>query len=127
MQGLLAPDDFQFLSRQPGFDSALFRKLRRERLRIFRGYLNNLVNDFNRLYTLARYTISQSTEDQSALFTQLLSMRLRFWVAIVQVETSYLFCRFGICQVSVGTPIRRLEEMSRYLVSLPQNRSLLVQ
>jgi len=40
MEGLLADEDFRFLSRQPGFDLSLYRKLRRERLRIFRQYLN---------------------------------------------------------------------------------------
>jgi hypothetical protein len=125
MQGLLSADDFQFLSRQPGFDPSLFRKLRRDRLRIFRQYLNRLIMDFNRLHTLARLIISQSPEDQSALFTQLLSLRLHFWISIVQVEFSYLLCRISSHSISVRGPIQRLEEMSRHLTSLPQSKTLL--
>ena len=125
MQGLLAPDDFQFLRRQPGFDPSLFRKLRQDRLRIFRQYLNRLIMDFNRLHELARLVISQSSEDQSALFAKLLSIRLRFWFSIMQVEVSYLICRFIAHSISVTGPLQRLEEMSLHLTSLPQSKSLL--
>ena len=38
MEGLLDDRDFDFLSRQSGFDLSLYRKLRRERLSIFRQY-----------------------------------------------------------------------------------------
>jgi hypothetical protein len=125
MQGLLAPDDFEFLSRQPGFDPSIFHKLRQDRLRIFRQYLNRLIVDFNRLYSLAQLVISQSPDDQSTLFSQLLSLRFRFWLSILRVEFSYLNCRFGMRNVSVGSPIQRLEELSRHLASLPKFNSLL--
>lgn len=125
MQGLLAPDDFKFLSSQPGFDPSLFRKLRQDRLRIFRGYLNRLIVDFNRLHTLARHIISQNPEDQSALFTKLMTLRLRFWVAIMQVEFSYLLCRFGMQYIPVRGALQHLEEMSRHLTALPQSKTLL--
>src|SRR5947209_2169473 len=49
MQSLLAEDDFRFLSRQPGFDLSLYRKLRRERLHIFKQYLGCVISDFNKL------------------------------------------------------------------------------
>lgn len=125
MRGLLAPEDFQFLRRQPGFDPSLFRKLRRDRLRIFRQYLNRLIIDFNRLHTLARLIISQSSEDQSALFAKLLSIRLKFWISIMRVEVSYLLCRVTAHSISVTAPLQRLEEMSLHLTSLPQSASLL--
>ena len=126
MQGLLAPEDFQFLRRQPGFDISLFRKLREDRLRIFRQYLNRLIVDFNRLHKLARLVISQSEEDQSALFAKLLVIRMRFWVSILQVEVSYLVCRVTARSVSVSGPLQRLEEMSRQLTALPLFKSSLL-
>lgn len=126
MQGLLAAEDFQFLRRQPGFDPSMNRKLRRDRLRIFRQYLNRLVLDFNRLHAITRFIISQSSEDQSELFTQLLLIRIRFWIAILQVEFSYLICRFFSSTISVSGPIQQLEAMSRHFAALPQSKSLLV-
>lgn len=125
MQGLLALDDFQFLCRQPGFDSALFRKLRRDRLRIFRQYLNRLIIDFNRLHKLTRLILSQSSEDQSALFSELMYLRFHFWLAVMRVEISYALCRFGMRPVGVSEVLRQLEEMSRQLASLPQPKLLL--
>jgi hypothetical protein len=127
MQGLLAADDFQFLSCQPGFDPSLFRKLRRDRLHIFRQYLDRLIADFNRLHRLARLVISQGSEDQSRLFAQLLALKVRFSLSILQVEISYLICRFSAHAVSVRTPIQRLEEMSRHLTSLPQTKVIVGQ
>gem|GEM_PF-1791536 len=125
MQGLLAQDDFQFLSRQPGFDPALSRKLRLDRLRIFRQYLNRLIVDFNRLHTLARLVVSQSTEDQSDVFARLVSLRFRFWGAVLRVEFSYLMCRFGLRPIAVDELIRHLEAVKSQLSLLPQSKALL--
>ncbi len=54
MAGLLNDEDFKFLSQQPGFDLSLYKKLRRERLRIFKQYLNRSIADFNRLHRAVR-------------------------------------------------------------------------
>jgi hypothetical protein len=72
MEGLLADEDFRFLSRQPGFDFSLYRKLRADRLRIFRQYLNRLIADFNRLHAVARFLVIQGTEDRSETLKQLI-------------------------------------------------------
>ena len=125
MQGLLAKDDFQFLSRQPGFDPSLFRKLRRDRLRIFRQYLNRLIVDFNRLHTLARLVVSQAPDDQSVLFAKLMHLRFRFWSAILRVEVSYLVCRLGIRPVAVTEVLESLDAMTRQLACLPEFKELL--
>lgn len=125
MQGLLASEDFQFLSSQPGFDRSLVRKLRQDRLRIFRGYLNRLIVDFNRLHKLASLVVSQNDEDRSDLFSRLMTLRLHFWMAIITVEFTYLLCRLGLHNVSVSNPIARLEEMSRHLTALPVAKALL--
>lgn len=115
MQGLLAREDFAFLSRQPGFDFSLQRKLRRERLRIFRQYLNRLILDFNRLHGTARFLLAHSDEDQSHLVARLIWLKLRFSAAVVQVEASYLLCCLGFGSLAVHTVISRLEEMSGQL------------
>jgi hypothetical protein len=125
MQGLLASDDFQFLCQQPGFDPSLFRKLRRDRLRIFRQYLNRLIVDFNRMQKLASLVLSQSPEDQSALFAKLISLRIHFGVAIFRVEVSYLVCLLRTHPVQVTYALQQLEAMSFELAALPLSKSLL--
>ncbi len=118
MERLLNGDDFGFLKRQAGYDSALIRRFRRERLRIFRQYLNRIIVDFNQLHLAARILIANSAEDHSALLNHLVWLKLRFGAAVVQAECSYLLCRLGSSTVSVRALIARLEEMSAQLNSL---------
>ncbi len=124
MRGLLAPDDFQFLRRQPGFDPSLHRKLRQDRLRIFREYLNRLVADYNRLHSLASFVVSQSQDDQSKLFAQLLALRFRFWRSTMQVEFSYLLCRLGASSISIGGILQQIEDISQIALCSPAKELL---
>ena len=112
MEDLLADEDFRFLSCQPGFDLSLYRKLRRERLYIFRQYLSRLILDFNRLHTAARLLVARGREDRSELLTQLLWLKLRFSVAVVRAQFSYLICCLGFRSLAVRAVILRLEEMN---------------
>ena len=87
--------------------------------------LNRLIVDFNRLHKLAMLVLSQSSEDQSALFSELMSLRFHFWVAIMRVEISYVVCRLGTRPVVVTDVLRQLEAMSCQLALLPQAKLLL--
>lgn len=118
MQGLLGDEDFHFLSRQPGFDLSLYKKLRRDRLHIFRQYLNRLIIDFNRLHTAARFLLAQSSEDHSDLALHLIWVKVRFSMAVVRVEGSYLLCYFGLRSLAVRALISHLEEMSAQLTAI---------
>lgn len=115
MQGLLADEDFRFLSGQPGFDLSLYKKLRRERLHIFRQYLTRLILDFNRLHAAARVLLAHAQEDRSELVTQLMILKWRFSWAVVQAEASYLVCWLGFRSLAARAVISRLEEMSTQL------------
>jgi hypothetical protein len=115
MNGLLDADDFQFLTRQPGFDSSLVRKLRRDRLNIFRQYLNRLVADFNRLHKVAIIVVAQTNKDNSEVFMRLIKLRLRFSLTVLQVEFSYLLCRLGAGSLSVGALLAQFDEMASQL------------
>lgn len=115
MQGLLSTEDFVFLSRQPGFDLSLYRKLRRERLHIFRGYLRRAIVDFNRLHLIARMAIVEGSHDSSALVGKLIWLKIRFSVAVLHAQASYLFCCLGFRFLAARAVILRLEEMSAEL------------
>ncbi len=120
MNGLLAADDFQFLSRQPGFDSSLVRKLRRDRLNIFRQYLNRLVADFNRLHRVAVLVVAQTNQDNSELFMRLIKLRIRFSLTVLRVEFSYLLCRLGAGSLSVAALLEQFDEMASQLSVAPR-------
>ena len=115
MEDLLADEDFRFLSCQPGFDFSLYRKLRRERLYIFRQYLTRLIKDFNRLHTVARLLVAQGREDRSDLVSKLMWLKLRFSFAVVKAHLSYLICYLGFRSLAVRSVILRLEDMSAQL------------
>ncbi len=117
MEGLLAEEDFRFLSGQPGFDLSLYRKLRRERLRIYRQYLARLVSDFNRLHLLTRLLIARTSEDRSELVAKLIWLKVRFSLAVLQAEASYVLCLFGVRSLAVRSLILQIEEMHSQLTA----------
>lgn len=118
MEGLLEEEDFRFLSRQPGFDLSLYRKLRRERLHIFKQYLNRLILDFNRLHTAAKILLAHGHEDRSDLVTRLIWLKVKFSGAVLHAEFSYALCHLGFRSLAVQAMILRLEEMSAQLNSI---------
>lgn len=126
MKGLLGSEDFEFLATQPGYSPALLRKLRRERLRIFRQYLDRMIVDFNRLYKLASLMIGQSSTDQSAVYSRLLKLRLNFGLAIMRVEISYTIARIGTRPAGVEALLQTLDAMSSQLAELSFSPSSLL-
>jgi hypothetical protein len=112
MENLLSDEDFDFLSRQPGFDLALYRKLRSERLQIFRMYLHRMIADFNRLHFVARLIVAHALEDQSEILKRLLWLKLRFSVTVLRAEFSYHLCRFGVGSLPARALVARLQDMS---------------
>jgi hypothetical protein len=118
MEGLLSKQDFTFLSRQPGFDLSLYRKLRRERLQIFKQYLNRAIVDFHRLETMIGLLVASSREDCSDVAQRLVGLRFRFFAAVLQAEMSYRLCLIGFQFLAVRSLISRMEEMSLQLNTL---------
>jgi hypothetical protein len=112
MENLLSAEDFDFLSRQPGFDLALYRKLRQERLQIFRMYLRRMIADFSRLHFVARLIVAHAADDQSGILKRLLWLKLRFSASVLRAEFSYHLCRFGVGSLPARALITRLQDMS---------------
>jgi hypothetical protein len=120
MERLLNSDDFAFLSGQPGFDLSLYRKFRKDRLRIFRQYLERMIVDFNRLHLAARLAVSQTPGDHSALLPQLILLKIRFSAAVLLAEFRYHLCLFGLKSLSVRTLILQFEELSAQFQAIRQ-------
>ena len=118
MERLLSDEDFTFLSRQPGFDLSLYRKLRRERLGIFKQYLNRSIVDFNRLHTAIRVLLAHSEEDCSDLVSRLVWLKFRFSCTVLRAEFSYRLCLLGFRPMAVRALISHLEEMSSHLSAI---------
>ena len=123
MEGLLSDEDFRFLSRQPGFDASLYRKLRRDRLRIFRQYFVRLIRDFNRLHAVARALLAESKQDNTELVMKIVVLKFRFSLSVLLVEVSYWWCFVRFRPLMVKGLISKLDEMSLQLRSLAQTPS----
>jgi hypothetical protein len=117
MEHLLGDEDFRFLSRQPGFDLKLYRKLRKERLAIFKQYLYRMIVDFNRLHLVARLTIAQSQEDQSELLARLVTLKMRFYLAVLRAQCCYWLAYFNVRTVTVRFLTAELEALSLQVVA----------
>ncbi|MBV8833315.1 MAG: hypothetical protein JO108_29315 [Acidobacteriaceae bacterium] len=124
MQNLLAKDDFQFLSQQPGFDLSLYRKLRRERLHIFQQYLACIILDFNKLHVTARFLLAQSKEDHSELVSRLVWLKVKFSLSVVRAECNYLLCYLGYRSLAAQSVVQHLEQMSSQLRFISASASL---
>ena len=118
MEGLLSSEDISYLSRQPAFDLSLYKKLRRDRLHIFRQYLDRMILDFNRLHFVARYVVAHSQDDQSDVLKQLIRIKIRFCLAVTKTELNYTLCLLGFRTLEAKALIVRLEEMSSHLSSI---------
>jgi hypothetical protein len=113
MELLLAEDDFNFLLRQPGFEASIGKKLRQDRVRIFRQYLHRLIGDFNRLHVYAVHLISQDREqDQSDVFLRLIWLRVRFSINVLRLELGLTLAYFGVQPRLVTHVVAQLSEMS---------------
>jgi len=124
MQNLLAKDDFQFLSQQPGFDLSLYRKLRRERLHIFQQYLACIISDFNKLHVTARFLLAQSREDHSEMVGRLIRLKVKFSLSVVWAECNYLLCYLGYRSLGAQAVVQYLEQMSSQLRFISASASL---
>jgi hypothetical protein len=124
MQALFCDDDFAFLSSQPGFDFLLYKKLRRERLRIFRQYMNRLIADYNRLHGAARMLLATSSYDQSNMLGRLILLRLRFSGAVFHAELNYLLCCVGFRTLTVRAVLARVRELNEQVAALAAFRAI---
>lgn len=102
MLRLLNESDFLYLAKQPGFSKASIRQLRSERRRIFRGYLRNLIRDFNKLHLAARLSLIYAERELPEFASALLRQRLTFSVAILAVQMRLALHALGLGGVDVS-------------------------
>jgi hypothetical protein len=111
MKRLLSPDDLAFLKQRPGIPAEVVKKLKADRYRVFRKYLNELAADFERLHAQARQLVTQAPEEYAELVGILMQQQVRFRVALAGVQVRLALHQAGIGSVDVGTifaPIQAL-------------------
>jgi len=99
MAGLLNPHDFAFLEEQPGYRPAIGKRLRAERRKVFAGYLDLLVQDFNQLLRIGRLMQVSSSVDRPDLAGVLWRQQVRFYVSVCIIRCRLALSPLGL-QVS---------------------------
>jgi hypothetical protein len=102
MLRMLDGSDIAFLRSQPGFTPDMARKLRAQRLQIFRGYLRSLETDFGRICAAIKLVMMQSQNDRPELAETLLRQQLTFACSMLSVRFHLVLYSLGMCSVEVS-------------------------
>lgn len=111
MLRLLDATDFQFLRAQKGFTPEMERRLRRQRVQAFRGYLRLLVADFDRIVAALRVILAQSAQDRPELASLVLQRRLSFALSLIGVYCRLALFGLGWSRVDVSGLIQLFDGM----------------
>jgi len=111
MERLLAEEDFLFLQSQPGYDSKMGARWKRERRRVFRLYLAELKRDFWRLHAEARSLVAHAGADSGDLVTSLMWQQWSFLRASASLEMRLAFEWAGIGKIDAAPLLELLEAM----------------
>ena len=111
MLRLLDATDFQFLRQQKGFTPEMAKRLRRQRVQAFRGYLRLLVADSDRVGTALRVILTQ-------LASLVFQRRVSFTLGLIAVHCHLLLFGLGVSQVDASGLIQSFDGMRRQLHAL---------
>ncbi len=118
MERLFVEEDYEFLSAQPGFSPAVYRRLQAERRRVFRQYLKALGRDFDRLMAAAKMLVVHAAEDRPDLAKVLMRQKLVFTYALASVHCRLILSGLGLGRVDVRPLVRALDGLRMELGSL---------
>lgn len=102
MLRLLNGSDLSFLRNQQGYSSRVAARLRRQRCRIFSGYLCGLEADFQRMCLALRFLISRSKERRVALAHSLAGQEQAFRKTIRKMRWQLVLHRWGAGNVDAS-------------------------
>ena len=111
MERLLDKSDFDFLRTQPGYRPEIGARLVRERKKLFLGYLQHLIGDFNQLLGIARLMIVYSQEDRADFARALWRQQVAFYFAICTVRVRVAFYPLGWTALDVSRLVSALAGM----------------
>jgi|SRR5438477_6158648 len=111
MMRLLDGEDIEFLRSQTGFTRSMAADLRARHCTVFRGFLDLLTADFNRVNTALRILMLHSERDRPELAAVLISQQLTFTCALAMVHVRLFLYRWGICKVDVTSLVAIFDQM----------------
>jgi len=118
MERLLDEGEYEFVASQAGYNPNVEKKLRAERVRIFRGYVRWLGNDFTRISSAVKTLMLASETDRTDLAGLVMKQQFSFVSAFVAVEFRIILYSFGWSRVEVGALLEAFDGMRAQLQPL---------
>jgi len=117
MERLLDPMDYRFLESQSCYSRGMARRLRANRIGIFRGYAHCLARDFSRVSNALKMLMIHAPVDRSALAGLLLKQRLLFTGNMMSLEVQLMLHGLGWSapKVDVRSLVEALDAMRTQL------------
>jgi hypothetical protein len=112
MMRLLDLRDIEFLRAQAGFTSKMESRMRAQRCQIYRGYLQCLNMDFQRVCTALKLVLVQSEQDRPDLSSVLLQNQILFATGLLAVHFRLILYGWGICTVDADGLMRIFDGMA---------------
>ena len=126
MMRLLEDTDFQFLRAQKGYTREMGKRLRLQRAEAFRGYLQLLESDFNRVAAALQLILTQSNHDLPELAGGLFHRRLTFVCRVIEVQLRLALFRYGWDGVDGAELIRLFDGLRLDLRNLVPQSALVI-
>ena len=120
LERLLSQEDYRFLEKQKGYHPRIVRRLRRERVKVFRAYLKCISSDFRRLEAALSFWMAHAPEDRPDLAKALLRKRLLFSFAVLRARFHLLLYGFGLGAADVHRLVGSLDDMRGHLRLIAQ-------
>ena len=95
MERLLGAEDYRFLAAHQGCNRKMARKVRANRIQIFRGYARCLGRDFARVSSALKMLMVHARADRSSLAGLILKQQLLFTLNMSAIEFRLVLHSFG--------------------------------
>jgi hypothetical protein len=113
MERLLNERDYVFLAAQPGFEPSIARRLRIERRKVFRAYLDTMSRDFNALHGAAVRMALTSATDRPELVSQLIRQKTAFQFGVEAARVRLVLAGLGLGSVRTAPLLESLGSLTR--------------
>ena len=118
IERLLDERDYKFVASQAGYNPKVEKNLRTERVRIFRGYVRWLANDFTRISSAVKTLMLTSETDRTDLAGLVMKQQFIFVSALMMVEFKLILHSFGWRSVDVAALLEAFDGMRAQLQPL---------
>ncbi len=109
MLRLLDEQDFSRLRNQPGFTPDMVKRVRLQRLQIFRQYLASLNLDFQHVVQALKVVMAESPQDRPDLARVLVRIQILFALGMLRVRLRLVLYRWGLAKVDISPLIGKFD------------------